>query len=133
MGLSWWRSGEESACQCRGREFDPWWRKIPHATEQLSPCTTAAELACPRACALQQERPPPQEAHPPRQRAALARRSWRKPAHSMKTQRNQKNKRKNRNNRFYYLWFIEHFLCIRHCPEATNLYNKYLGSHVVPL
>ena len=42
----------------------------------------------------------------------------------------QKNRRKNHNNRFYYLWFIEHFLCIRHCPEAINLYNKYLGSQI---
>ena len=26
--------------QCRGHRFDPWSRKIPHAAEQLSPCTT---------------------------------------------------------------------------------------------
>ena len=29
--------------QCRGHRFDPWSRKIPHATEQLSPCATAIE------------------------------------------------------------------------------------------
>ena len=29
MGLPWWRSGKESACQCRRRGFDPWVRKIP--------------------------------------------------------------------------------------------------------
>ena len=29
--------------QCRGHEFDPRSRKIPHAAEQLSPCTTTTE------------------------------------------------------------------------------------------
>ena len=24
MGLSWWFSGKESACQCRRCQFDPW-------------------------------------------------------------------------------------------------------------
>ena len=42
-GLPWWLSGKESACQCRGHGFDPWPRKIPHAAEQLSPCTTTTE------------------------------------------------------------------------------------------
>ena len=28
------------------RSFDPWSRKIPHAAEQLSPCTTTTEPAC---------------------------------------------------------------------------------------
>ena len=37
MGLPWWSSGLESTCQCRGHGFNPWSRKIPHATEQLSP------------------------------------------------------------------------------------------------
>ena len=27
-GLPWWSSGEESTCQCRGHEFDPWSGKI---------------------------------------------------------------------------------------------------------
>ena len=39
-GLPWWLSGEESTCQCRRHRFDPWSGKIPHAMEQLSPCTT---------------------------------------------------------------------------------------------
>ena len=30
----------EFACQCRGHGFEPWSRKFPHATEQLSPCAT---------------------------------------------------------------------------------------------
>ena len=44
-GLPWWRSGWESACQCRGHGFEPWSGKIPHATEQLSLCTTTTEPA----------------------------------------------------------------------------------------
>ena len=30
-------------CQYRRHEFDTWPRKIPHATEQLKPCTTTTE------------------------------------------------------------------------------------------
>ena len=41
-----WHSGLESACQCRGRGFSPWSGKIPHAAEQLSPCTTSTEPEC---------------------------------------------------------------------------------------
>ena len=37
FGLPWWRSGWESACQCRGHGFEPWSGKVPHAVEQLSP------------------------------------------------------------------------------------------------
>ena len=44
-GLPWWRSGWESACQCRGHGFKPWSGKIPHATEQLSPWATITEPA----------------------------------------------------------------------------------------
>ena len=29
LGLPWWLSGKESACQCRRCEFDPWVGKIP--------------------------------------------------------------------------------------------------------
>ena len=35
MGLSWWLSGKESACQFRRHKFDPWSEKIPHS---ISPC-----------------------------------------------------------------------------------------------
>ncbi|XP_057590184.1 28S ribosomal protein S28, mitochondrial isoform X2 [Hippopotamus amphibius kiboko] len=38
-----WRSGKEFACQCRGHRFEPFPGKIPHATEQLSPCATTIE------------------------------------------------------------------------------------------
>ena len=43
QGLPWWRSGWESACQCRGHGFEPWSGKIPHAAEQLSPWATITE------------------------------------------------------------------------------------------
>ena len=42
-GLPWWRSGWESACQCRGHGFKPWSGKIPHAAEQLGPWATITE------------------------------------------------------------------------------------------
>ena len=45
VGLPWWRSGWESACQCRGRGFEPWSGTIPHATEQLGPWATITEPA----------------------------------------------------------------------------------------
>ena len=35
--LPWWRSGWESACQCRGHGFEYWSGRIPHAAEQLGP------------------------------------------------------------------------------------------------
>ena len=43
IGLPWWRSGWESACQCRGHGFEPWSGKIPHAAEQLGPWATTTE------------------------------------------------------------------------------------------
>ena len=42
-----WYSGQLSACQCRGYGFDPWPRKIPHATEQLTLCATITKPAPP--------------------------------------------------------------------------------------
>ena len=42
-GLPRWRSGWESACQCRGHGFKPWSGRIPHATEQLGPWATITE------------------------------------------------------------------------------------------
>ena len=43
MGLPWWLSWKESSRQSRRRGFNPWSGKIPHATEELSPCATATE------------------------------------------------------------------------------------------
>ena len=45
VGFPWWRSGWESACQCRGHGFEPWSGKIPHAAEQLGSWATATESA----------------------------------------------------------------------------------------
>ena len=44
-GLPWWRSGWDSACQCRGHGFEPRSGKIPHAAEQLGPWATITEPA----------------------------------------------------------------------------------------
>ena len=44
-GLPWWRSGWESACQCRGHGFKPWSGRIPRAAERLGPWATIAEPA----------------------------------------------------------------------------------------
>ena len=44
QGLPWGRGGWESACQCRGRGFEPWSGRIPHAAEQLGLCTTILSL-----------------------------------------------------------------------------------------
>ena len=43
VGLPWWRTGVESACQCRGHRLEPWSGKIPHAEEQLSLCATTTK------------------------------------------------------------------------------------------
>ena len=45
MGLPWWCSGWESACQCRGHGLEPWPGKIPHAAEKLGPWATTTEPA----------------------------------------------------------------------------------------
>ena len=45
LGLPWWRSGWESACQWGGHGFKPWSGKIPHAAEQLGPWATTTEPA----------------------------------------------------------------------------------------
>ena len=44
-GLPWWRSGWESACQCRGHGFEPCSGRIPRAAEQLGPWATTTEPA----------------------------------------------------------------------------------------
>ena len=43
IGLPWWHSGWESACWCRGRGFEPWSGRIPHAMEQLGPWAATTE------------------------------------------------------------------------------------------
>ena len=48
IGLRWWSSGWESACQSWGHGFNPWSGRIPHATEQLSLYPTTCQI-----CALE--------------------------------------------------------------------------------
>ena len=36
LGLPWWLSGKESACQSMGHGFNPWSGTIPHAPGELS-------------------------------------------------------------------------------------------------
>ena len=43
LGLPWWLSGRESACQCWRHRFDPWSWKISSTVKRLSPCTTSIE------------------------------------------------------------------------------------------
>ena len=69
-GLPGWYSGEETTCQYRGHEFDPWFRNISHAAGQLSLCSTTTEARVPRARAPQQEKLLQSEAHVPQQRVA---------------------------------------------------------------
>jgi len=47
-GLPWWLSSKESTRQFRKQSFDPWSGKIPHASEHLSPCTSATEACMPQ-------------------------------------------------------------------------------------
>ena len=42
-GLPCWSRGSESTWQYRKHGFDPWSRKITHASGQLSPCATTTE------------------------------------------------------------------------------------------
>ena len=48
IGLPWWSSGWGSACQCKGPGFDPWSRRIPHASRQLRSGATATEAWAPQ-------------------------------------------------------------------------------------
>ena len=43
MGLPWWLSGKEFACQCRGHGFNPWSRKVPSTVGKLSPQVPTTE------------------------------------------------------------------------------------------
>ena len=66
----------------QGTRFDPWSRKIPRATEQLSSWATTTDACAPRAQEPQQEKPWREKAERGRSRAVPAGRSWRKPVHS---------------------------------------------------
>ena len=79
-GLPWWRSGWESACQCRGHGFEPWSGKIPHTAEQLSPWATTTEPAH-LDIVLRNGRLQQWEARAPRWRVAPTCHNLRKPTH----------------------------------------------------
>ena len=53
----WWLNGKEPACQCSRYRFQPYSRKIPYASGQLSPRTTTTEAHAPRASAPQPQKP----------------------------------------------------------------------------
>ena len=67
-GLHWWSSSKEFACQCRRHRFNPWSRKIPHAAEQLSPCSTPEPVFQSPGVTATESRPP--KAHDAPQREA---------------------------------------------------------------
>ena len=43
VGFSGGSVVKKPPCECRRHRFDPWSQKTPHATDQLSLCTTTAE------------------------------------------------------------------------------------------
>ena len=90
FGLPWWRSGWESACQCRGHGFEPWSGKIPHATEQLGPCATTTEPARVELVLLNKRgRDSERPAHSDEEWPPLAT-TWESPRTETKTQHSQK-------------------------------------------
>ena len=101
VGLPWWLSGEESACQFRRHRFDPWSERIPHAPQLLSLGSAARKLqllkpTCPRAGAPQQEKPQQKEVCVPHLESSPCslqpegRKQKQKPWIAMKTQHSQK-------------------------------------------
>ena len=52
MGLPWYLRGKETTCRMQKTQVQSLTQKIPHATEQLSPCTQLLSL-CSRAWELQ--------------------------------------------------------------------------------
>ena len=91
VGLPWWHSGWEFACQCREYAFEPCSGRTPHAVEQLGPWATTTEPAC-LELVLHNKRGRDSEAHAPRWRVAPARHSWRKPLHKNEDPYTAKNK-----------------------------------------
>ena len=72
IGLPWWHSGWKSVCQCRRTQVCSLVSEdytCSGATKESPQATTAKPVCCkpqhPRACALQQEKPPRREARAP--------------------------------------------------------------------
>ena len=55
IGLPWWCSGWESACQCRGHGFEPWSGRMPRAAEQLGLWATLLSLRVWSLCSATRE------------------------------------------------------------------------------
>ena len=88
-GLPWWRSGWESACQCRGHGFEPWSGKMPHAAEQLGPWATLLSLRVWSLCSATRGQDSERPAHRDEEWPPLA--TTRESPHTeMKTQHNHK-------------------------------------------
>ena len=89
LGLPWWLSDKESACQCRRQGFSPWSERIPHAAESLRPWanpTCHNYCACgPKSHAPQQEMPLHWEANTHQRRAAPLTASREKPKHQQRS------------------------------------------------
>ena len=113
-GLPWWLSGKESTfSQCRRPEFDPWSRRIPHPQAHvpqwpslcfraqelplLSQCPATTEALCPRARALQQEKPPRWGACTAQWRVACPHHSWESP------HKNNEDKAQPKTNKYNYI------------------------------
>lgn len=99
--LPWWYTGQESTCQCEGHQLSPWSRKIPPATEQLSP---GATTVCPRGCALQPEKPPKWAALDTNERVSPHSLQPEKAQTATETQCNQKQKQALKKNAKATVW-----------------------------
>ena len=75
-GLPWWSSGEEAACPCRGRGFDPWFWKTPHAAEHplvLPLLSGALDSVCPNKQSHLNKKPMPHSQRVPQPHLEKAR------------------------------------------------------------
>ena len=114
LGLPWWRSDWESACQCRAQGFEPWSGKIPHATEQLSPCATTTEPASHNHWSLCAQslcsttKPPQWEARAPQWRVAPARHNLEKARAQQQRPNTAKNKLNFKKELVFFAQYYEH-------------------------
>ena len=113
------------ACAPEPRSHSHW----AHVQQLLKP-------KCPRAPALQQEKPPQWEAHTLQRRAAPAHRSWRKAQPAMKSRHSQKEKKKKKflrvlrgqdPNSFQLPLF--HLGFHQKCPDPNCRVKKSLHGH----
>ena len=121
LGLPWWRSGGESACQCRGHGFEPWSGKIPHAAEQLGPWGTTTEPArLEPVLRNRRGRDGGRPAHRDEERPPLAT-TGESPHTETKTQKQPKKKS------LLYFKSTFHFVQILNISYITSVYQDILG------